>query len=93
METLFWVETVELGVRGEDEGKIFFFRHPPLQVTTEGTSREKKSLRKQWELSNSVKREQCGQCYKWMKTFQRVCVYVCGEGSIWKFKQLTMSCS
>lgn len=36
--TLFWVETVELGVTGEDEGRIVC--HPPLQVTTESPSRE-----------------------------------------------------
>lgn len=32
------MEPVELGVRGEEEGRVV--RHPPLQVTTEGTSGE-----------------------------------------------------
>lgn len=36
--TLFWVAPVKLGVRGEEEGRVVC--HPPLQVTTEGTSRE-----------------------------------------------------
>ena len=59
--TLFWVETVELGVTGEDEGRIVC--HPPLQVTTESLA-EKKISQKAVELSDLVKWEQCGQCYK-----------------------------